>query len=445
MLRTTASLLAVCSAHAAAQPCDWTLKTSPNPGGRLILYGMDADGSGQNLWTVGQRQLIGSGDAFNYAARWDGTAWVQTNIPQPSTLRDYQGLSAVLSLGPDDAIAAGTFNPPAGSSQGQAMRWDGSEWSLMNTPTYAGGSSFFSLGTAGPDVWMGGGKYSELPPPAALTFPFAARLDGDDWNVVFVPPLAETGGRSYNFINAIGGVAADDAWAVGDAQEVGVGGFGPAAMIVRWDGSEWTQYDAFPLVDDFFSGLTDLATIASDDAWAVGYDYDNARQQTVPLILHWDGSAWTKAAVPTFPDSAELRAVAAVGPNAVYAAGTRADANGFPHALILRWDGTAWTEVPGDNLDDFGTWYRSAAVAEGTVWVGGQANFLNPGITQRREPCDTGCPADFNTDGSLNFFDVSGFIDAFNAQDPATDLTGDGLFNFFDISGYLDLYAAGCP
>jgi hypothetical protein len=56
------------------------------------------------------------------------------------------------------------------------------------------------------------------------------------------------------------------------------------------------------------------------------------------------------------------------------------------------------------------------------------------------------CPADLNQDGTLNFFDVSAFLTAYNAQDPAADVAEPfGQWNFFDISAYLGLYGAGCP
>jgi hypothetical protein len=55
------------------------------------------------------------------------------------------------------------------------------------------------------------------------------------------------------------------------------------------------------------------------------------------------------------------------------------------------------------------------------------------------------CPADFNTDGTLDFFDVLDFLDAFSNEDPRADLTGDGLFDFFDVQDYLEAFAAGCP
>lgn len=55
------------------------------------------------------------------------------------------------------------------------------------------------------------------------------------------------------------------------------------------------------------------------------------------------------------------------------------------------------------------------------------------------------CPADLNSDGSLNFLDVSAFLDLFGAQDPSADWNNDGNFNFLDNSGFIDDFATGCP
>lgn len=56
-----------------------------------------------------------------------------------------------------------------------------------------------------------------------------------------------------------------------------------------------------------------------------------------------------------------------------------------------------------------------------------------------------GCAADFNGDGTLDFFDVSAFISAFSAQDLAADFNGDRAFDFFDVSAFINAYGAGCP
>ena len=55
------------------------------------------------------------------------------------------------------------------------------------------------------------------------------------------------------------------------------------------------------------------------------------------------------------------------------------------------------------------------------------------------------CPADLSGDGTLNFFDISAFLQAFNSSDPIADFNNDGQFNFFDISAFLNAFGNGCP
>ncbi len=58
---------------------------------------------------------------------------------------------------------------------------------------------------------------------------------------------------------------------------------------------------------------------------------------------------------------------------------------------------------------------------------------------------DAGCAADMNGDGTLDFFDVSSFISAYSAQDPAADFNADRVWDFFDVSAFISAYNAGCP
>lgn len=56
------------------------------------------------------------------------------------------------------------------------------------------------------------------------------------------------------------------------------------------------------------------------------------------------------------------------------------------------------------------------------------------------------CIADFNNDGNVNFFDVAGFITAFNQQSPSADIAAPiGVLNFFDIAAFIGLFGQGCP
>jgi hypothetical protein len=59
-------------------------------------------------------------------------------------------------------------------------------------------------------------------------------------------------------------------------------------------------------------------------------------------------------------------------------------------------------------------------------------------------PCNTADLAE--PFGDLTFADISAFLTAFTAQDPAADLAApQGQFTFADISAFLAAFAAGCP
>jgi hypothetical protein len=96
--------------------------------------------------------------------------------------------------------------------------------------------------------------------------------------------------------------------------------------------------------------------------------------------------------------------------------------------------GGVWTAV-----DDW------IAVRPDTVLI----ELTDPTFAELHGPMDynvlNACPADLNGDGVLNFFDVSEFLSAFNAMEPAADFSGDGMFNFFDVSQFLSAFNAGCP
>tara|TARA_R110002072_G_scaffold42064_21_gene118789 strand:- start:37453 stop:38793 length:1341 start_codon:yes stop_codon:yes gene_type:complete len=52
------------------------------------------------------------------------------------------------------------------------------------------------------------------------------------------------------------------------------------------------------------------------------------------------------------------------------------------------------------------------------------------------------CPADLDGSGTLDFFDVSEFLDQFGS---GADYNGDGVTDFFDVSDFLDAFGIGCP
>jgi hypothetical protein len=57
---------------------------------------------------------------------------------------------------------------------------------------------------------------------------------------------------------------------------------------------------------------------------------------------------------------------------------------------------------------------------------------------------DTDCPADFNGDNTVDFFDYLDFVAAFDQNDLAADFNGDATVDFFDYLDFVAAFDAGC-
>lgn len=54
------------------------------------------------------------------------------------------------------------------------------------------------------------------------------------------------------------------------------------------------------------------------------------------------------------------------------------------------------------------------------------------------------CLADFNSDGSADFFDYLNFVADFSAADPRADFNSDGVIDFFDYLDFVAAFSASC-
>jgi hypothetical protein len=55
-----------------------------------------------------------------------------------------------------------------------------------------------------------------------------------------------------------------------------------------------------------------------------------------------------------------------------------------------------------------------------------------------------GCPADFNDNGQVDFFDYLDFVQAFADEDPRADINGNGTIDFFDYLDFVEAFDSGC-
>jgi hypothetical protein len=180
--------------------------------------------------------------------------------------------------------------------------------------------------------------------------------NGSVWKVVPSP----SPGTSFSELNSVRGISASDVWAVGDFSSGST-----TSLILHWDGHTWKQVPA-PTPAHSFNGLAGVRAVSAKDAWAVGIA-DGGTSGSAPLILHWNGTTWSRSATPKVGANAGLAGVAATSSTDVWAvggvnvaAGPRQGPVGHAHphpavaavaspSLILHWDGRVWKRVPSPN------------------------------------------------------------------------------------------------
>lgn len=139
---------------------------------------------------------------------------------------------------------------------------------------------------------------------------------------------------------------------------------------------------------------------------------------------------------------------------------------GYAYADGQYWDDTRFTVPAGATQALVRVYYQSVSreyaefllnenVTNDTgiifyqQWIatGRSTPVLMDTLTLAVEPSAGPCnDADFAQPyGTLDFFDVQVFLQAFSMHEPSADLTGEGLYDFFDVLAFLAAFSAGCP
>ncbi len=96
-----------------------------------------------------------------------------------------------------------------------------------------------------------------------------------------------------------------------------------------------------------------------------------------------------------------------------------------------------------------GVWNVQAGGANGInnarqIIAAAREGFAGPIGAVRLTPIVNGCPADFNSDGTVDFFDYLDFVDMFASGAIDADFNADGVIDFFDYLDFVDAFSTGC-
>lgn len=185
-------------------------------------------------------------------------------------------------------------------------------------------------------------------PVVSAAGPAAAACDG------FWPASGPEPPAAQAVLHAVADLGPSEAWAVGSRDG------GTKTLIQRWNGSTWSAVPAPSPADENL--LTSVSVVSGTDAWAAGL---SATPTTVmyedePLLLHWDGRAWTEA--PFIEGAPPLVSVEALASDDVWAGGEL--------LFLAHFDGTSWVPVPHPDLEE-GAIHAIDASGPNDVWFVG--------------------------------------------------------------------------
>lgn len=308
----------------------WTSEPFPQRPDVSSTISTASSGGGETWAFGGYGQAGGTSSTSQAYRRGAGGSWAEVPVPAAGQLVS----SAV--VGPDEAWAIGWGYK---NTEGTLLRWDGTAWAEV--PVEVPGATRVrpdDVFTVGGEVWMVGKGFADGPDSQQRTF--VKRWDGAIWQDVPVPESAHEASFA-----TIGG-SPGDLWLAGTRNN--------AAVSMHWDGTAWTEVPvpAIEIPEGAFLSVNDVAANAPNDVWLSGGAQIYDQPQTQPVLMHWDGTAWTEAAANNSPgEPGEF----------VHAQGAlwNVAANG-----VLRYEGTHWQAVAGPAEGPLTT---GAATADGSL------------------------------------------------------------------------------
>jgi hypothetical protein len=311
---------------------NWAQALTPTPG----AFGSQLSGvteiSPANVWAVGSANT--SSGSKTLALHWNGKKWDRVLTPSPG-ISDLAGISAVSAT---DIWAVGSGGTTTRETT-LVLHWDGRTWTHVPSPTPPGQviALFAVSAVSATDVWAVGRDLTKTIGKALVL-----HWNGTAWTQVPSPDP----GVSDNQLFGVHMTSATDGWAVGLADN---GAGGALTLVLHWNGTAWTQAPSptFGLANGG-SVLTAVSGLTGSDAWASGFVFTNGGGEGI-LLLHWNGTSWTRAPSPSpspggptggsFLNGVDMAATADVWS----AGGTFFDGTGRERTLLLHWNGTTWT------------------------------------------------------------------------------------------------------
>lgn len=308
---TAAVVFAVSGAQAAAAP-GWRYAAVYQVDG---MTSVSASGA-TNAWAVGPTFDGGPcDDPCSFASHWNGKKWQRIALPDLPVDGDYFGSVTVAAMAGGRAwVFVSMIDSVSSTGQEVAVEWNGTSWSAaLQLP----GSPSGPIASDPDDVW---GFENDNGTPVADHY------NGTRWNQV---PIA------VNVSKARASHGAGD-WVVGTVPTQPTQ---PTQVeVLHWSKGAWKNVPLpkilVPKGDQMSPGALALGT-SKNSVWAtVGVGPVKGSGPVTTILLHWNGTAWTRVA---YPKGVGIDELASDGYGGAWVASYQGSNVVMYHYHALRW------------------------------------------------------------------------------------------------------------
>ena len=235
------------------------------------------------------------------AESWNGTSWSVQDTPNPAGtfIAMLSGVDCPVAV-TTDCMAVGSFTDGAGLTSALAEQWNGSTFTALTPPNPTGFKSARLAGVSCPSTsaCVAVGDYS---PSFGVFKPLTETWNGSSWSLVTAPiPLG-------SFANRLESISCSSATSC-----VAVGSSDSNPLAEAWNGTTWSLTPASSPTGAAVALLNGISCSNSTSCLGVGSWSDGTIQYT--LAESWNGTAWSVWTTPnpTGATQSELNSVACV-------------------------------------------------------------------------------------------------------------------------------------
>jgi len=269
--------------------------------------------------------------------QWNGTAWTNLTVPQPSlpdsTLSDVACAGTV-------CFAVGHSEAPLGHPTNALIaRQTPSGWKVVTSPSPKGGQlvTLTGISCPTPTLCFAAGHSDQKT--------LIERWNGKAWSIVPSPNNPQWGGQ----LTDVSCASAKFCFAVGSFPGETI-----ETLTERWDGATWkivpspSRRPSPQFETEGVNNLQSVSCASATSCVAVGNDAGYLYDFTETLAEHWNGSKWAIVKSPNPAKFSNLAAVSCVAAKNCYAVGNAtpsANSTATMQTLIVHWNGSVWTRA----------------------------------------------------------------------------------------------------